>query len=122
VTPIQRDNYEYHLDPVELRDRVKKFLDDSKALDIVYIDIFDKSTIADYLVIASGTSQRHIRSLADKLKEYLHKLGCRSVIIEGLFQCDWVLLDAGDIVVHIFRPEVRTLYNLEKMWGGELPV
>lgn len=72
------------------------------------------------MIIASGQSQRHIQSTGELLKEYLNKLGIRPVYIEGVPQSDWVLLDAGDVIVHLFRPEVRSFYNLEKMWGVDL--
>jgi len=79
-----------------------------------------KSSIADYLVIVSGTSQRQVGSMAELLREELKKNGLKNVHIEGIPQCDWVLVDAGDVIVHIFRPEIRAFYNLEKMWGIEL--
>ncbi len=79
-----------------------------------------KSSIADYLVIVSGTSQRQIASMAELLREELKKMGHKDVRIEGLPQAEWVLLDAGDVIVHLFRPEVREFYNLEKMWGLDL--
>jgi ribosome-associated protein len=73
------------------------------------------------MVVASGTSQRHVGALADHIVEALKKAGYQHVAVEGQDSCDWVLVDAGDIVVHIFRPEVRRYYNLEKMWSVELP-
>ena len=98
-------------------DLVERSLDDDKALDIVVIDLAGKSSIADHLVIASGTSQRQVAAMADHLREKLKKTGIKNVTLEGQSQGDWVLLDAGDIVVHLFRPEVRSFYNLEKIWG-----
>ncbi|NVO14324.1 MAG: ribosome silencing factor [Rhodoplanes sp.] len=92
-------------------------LDDMKAEDTTTIDLRDKSTIADTMVIASGRSSRHVGSIADRVIEDLHKAGLRARV-EGMPHCDWVLIDAGDVVVHVFRPEVRSFYALEKMWAG----
>jgi len=100
---------------------VAKVLDDGKAEDVVVIDLEGKSSIADAMVIASGRSQRQVVALAERLREALHAAGCRRVAIEGLAHGDWVLIDAGDVIVHLFRPEVRTFYNLEKMWGAAMP-
>lgn len=91
-------------------------LDESKAEEIVTIDIQDKSALCDYMVIASGRSQRHVGAVADQLIRSLKKLGNGAPKVEGLEGADWVLIDAGDIVVHLFRPEVREFYALEKMW------
>lgn len=107
------------LSALELKQLIENFLDSKKGQHIVSIDLRGKSSIADYLVIASGTSQRHVASMAQLLKEDLKKHGIKNINIEGLPQCDWVLIDAGDVIVHVFRPEIRTFYNLEKMWGGE---
>jgi len=107
------------LPPLALKNLIERFLDSKKAQDIVTIDLQGKSSIADYLLIASGTSQRQIGSMAQLLKEELKKKGLKNVNIEGLPQCDWVLIDAGDVIVHIFRPEIRAFYNLEKMWSVE---
>jgi ribosome-associated protein len=96
-------------------------LDDDKAEDIVSIDLRGKSSIADYMIIASGRSSRQLVAMAQHLDEKLSKLGVKDVAIEGMTQGDWVLLDGGDVVVHLFRPEVREFYNLEKMWGADLP-
>jgi len=100
---------------------VASSLDDDKAEDIVSIDLRGKSSIADYMVIATGRSSRQLAAMAQHLDEKLHKLGVKGVAVEGKTQGDWVLLDGGDVVVHLFRPEVREFYNLEKMWGAELP-
>lgn len=108
------------LSPLALKNLIETFLDSKKAQDIVSIDLQGKSSIADYLVIASGTSQRQVASMAQLLKEELKKKGLKNINIEGLTQCDWVLLDAGDVIVHIFRPEIRAFYNLEKMWSMEI--
>lgn len=96
---------------------IEAALDEDKAEEIVAVDLAGKSSIADYLVVATGRSQRHVASMADKLMDKLRELGVSNIAIEGKEQCDWVLLDAGDIIVHLFRPGVRELYNLEKMWA-----
>lgn len=103
-----------------LKKLIEDFLDSKKAQDIVSIDLRGKSSIADYLVIASGTSQRQVGSMAELLREDLKKKGLKNVRIEGIPQCDWVLVDAGDVIVHLFRPEIRAFYNLEKMWTVEI--
>ena len=100
---------------------VETSLDDDKAEDIVAIDLRGKSTIADYMVIATGRNSRQLAAMASHLDEKLTKAGVKRVSVEGKNQGDWVLLDGGDVVVHLFRPEVRTFYALEKMWGAELP-
>ncbi len=84
------------------------------------IDLRGKSSIADHLVVASGRSQRQVGAMADHLVEKLKRAGLR-VSAEGMQQCDWVLIDGGDIIVHLFRPEVRAFYNIEKMWGVAAP-
>ncbi len=97
-------------------------LDDDQAQEIVSIPLEGKSSIADHMVIASGRSTRQVASMAQKLGEAIKKAGFGHVRIEGLPAADWVLIDAGDVVVHLFRPEVRSFYNLERMWsfeGGE---
>jgi ribosome-associated protein len=96
-------------------------LDDDKAEDIISIDLAGKSSIADYMVIATGRSARQLNAMAQHLDEKLTKSGVRKVSIEGLTQGEWVLLDGGDVIVHLFKPEVRSFYNLEKMWGADLP-
>lgn len=100
---------------------VSQSLDDDKAEDIVVIDLNGKSSIADYLVIASGRSARQVVSMAEHLEHKLKGAGARRVAVEGARQGDWVLIDGGDLIVHLFRPEVRRFYNLEKMWGMTLP-
>jgi len=96
---------------------ILKRLDDEKAQDIVFIDLKDKSSIADGLVIASGRSHRHVGAIADHLLRALKDAGQGKAKVEGLPHCDWVLIDAGDVVVHLFRPEVRSFYNIEKIWS-----
>jgi ribosome-associated protein len=105
----------------ELLALVEKTLDDGKAEDVVVIDLQGKSSFADYLVIATGRSQRQVVAMAEHLLEALKDNGFGRASAEGLPFGDWVLIDAGDVVVHLFRPEVRTFYNLEKMWGTALP-
>ena len=92
-------------------------LDEDQAQDLVTIPLEGKSSIADHMVIASGRSTRQVAAMATKLAERLKKEGHGSPRIEGLPAADWVLIDAGDVVVHLFRPEVRSFYNLERMWG-----
>ena len=96
-------------------------LDDMKAEDTVTIDLSGKTTIGDYMVVTSGRSNRHVGAVADHIVEDLEKAGLPDVRIEGQPHCDWVLIDAGDVIVHVFRPEVRAFYNLEKMWGSGRP-
>ncbi|MCO5155234.1 MAG: ribosome silencing factor [Aquamicrobium sp.] len=91
-------------------------LDDSKAENIVSIDIRGKSSLGDHMVIASGRSNRHVAAVADHLISALKDAGLGFPRVEGLSAADWVLIDAGDVIVHVFRPEVREFYNLEKMW------
>jgi ribosome-associated protein len=97
-------------------DTVLASLDDSKAENIISIDIHRKSSLGDYMVVASGRSHRHVAAVADHLLEALKDAGHGNARVEGLAGADWVLIDAGDIIVHVFRPEVREFYNLEKMW------
>lgn len=107
-------------DQVEaLHDLVLRSLDDDQAQDIVTIPLSGKSSIADHMVIASGRSTRQVASMAQKLTEKIKKDLGRNVRIEGLPIADWVLIDAEDVIVHLFRPEVRTFYNLERMWAFE---
>ncbi len=101
----------------KLLNLIQKVLDDNKANDIVTIDLKGKTSIANYMVIASGTSNRHVASLADKLKYELKQNGYISSS-EGEEKANWVLIDAFDVIVHIFCPEVRDFYNLEKMWSS----
>jgi nicotinate (nicotinamide) nucleotide adenylyltransferase/ribosome silencing factor RsfS/YbeB/iojap len=105
--------------PSELLDVVLQTLEDGKAEDIVTIELAGKTTIADQMVIASGRSTRQVLALTEHLEEALSRRG--RIAIEGKTQGDWVLIDAGDVIVHLFRPEIRSYYNLEKMWGEFLP-
>ena len=92
-------------------------LDDMKAEDTSTIDLRNESALADYMVVTSGRSNRHVGSVADRVLEDLRDSGLTGVKVEGIPHCDWVLIDAGDVIVHVFRPEVRAFYNLEKMWS-----
>jgi ribosome-associated protein len=96
-------------------------LDDEKAQDIVFIDLKDKSSVADGMIVASGRSHRHVGAMADHLLRALKDAGHGKARVEGLPHCDWVLIDAGDVIVHLFRPEVRAFYNIEKIWSVEPP-
>ncbi|WP_395334211.1 ribosome silencing factor [Novosphingobium sp. BL-8H] len=100
---------------------VLQSLDDDQAQDIVTIDLEGKSSIAEYMVIASGRSTRQVAAMAQKLGERLKQGGFGHARVEGLPAADWVLVDAGGVVVHLFRPEVRSFYNLERMWGFDGP-
>jgi ribosome-associated protein len=88
-----------------------------KAEDTVAIDLSLKTSIADSMVVTSGRSHRHVGSIADRVLKDLARAGVSGARVEGVPHCDWVLIDAGDVIVHVFRPEVRAFYNLEKMWG-----
>lgn len=105
----------------QLLDQIKLWLDEAKAEEILSIDLKGKSSIGDYMVIATGRSDRHVGAIAEQLRHQLKEAGRNYVRVEGLDSCDWVLVDTGDIVVHVFRPEVREFYNLEKMWLAERP-
>jgi len=102
-----------------LHQLVLRSLDDDQALEVVSIPLTGKSSIADHMVIASGRSSRQVASMAQKLSERIKQELSRSVRVEGLPIADWVLLDADDVIVHLFRPEVRSFYNLERMWAFE---
>ena len=94
-------------------------LEEAKAEDLVSIDITGKSSLGDYMVVASGRSSRHVGAIAERLMDDLKEKGVRDVRVEGLKNCDWVLVDTGDLIIHLFQPEVRTFYNLEKMWQAD---
>lgn len=103
-----------------LLELVRHQLDDDKAEEVVVIDLTDKSNIADFMVIASGRSNRHILAMAEHLATALKAADVAGVSTEGAERADWVLIDGGDVIVHLFRPEVRAFYGLEKMWGADL--
>ena len=98
---------------------IHKVLSDNKAKDIIKIDLEKKSSIADFMIICSGTSNRHVISLSNYLVEALKKENLNTLNVEGIRSGDWVLVDAGDIIIHLFKNEVREYYGLEKMWAGE---
>jgi ribosome-associated protein len=100
---------------------ILKRLDEDKAQDVIFIDLKDKSSVADAIIVASGRSQRHVGALADHLLRALKDEGYGRARVEGLPHCDWVLIDAGDVIIHLFRPEVRAFYNIEKIWSVEPP-
>ena len=100
---------------------IVRWLDDAKAENVVTIDLRGRSSIGDFMLVATGRSDRHVGAVAEQVQRKLKEHGHGKVRIEGLEACDWVLLDAGDIIVHVFRPEVREFYNLEKMWSADRP-
>ena len=97
-------------------------LDSAKAEDVVVIDLKGKTSIGDHMVLASGRSQRHVGAVADHIIRKLKDEGHGRARVEGMPHCDWVLIDAGDVIVHVFRPEIREFYNLEKMWSADRPM
>jgi ribosome-associated protein len=97
---------------------VRASLDDDKALDVAVIPLAGKSTTADFMVVASGTSKRHVGAMPDNLVRLVESLGAPFVAVEGATHCDWVLIDTGDVLVHLFRPEIREFYALERLWGA----
>ena len=105
----------------KIKESIEKILDNNKAQNIKSINLKNKSYIADYMVIASGTSSRHLQSLSEILVEELKKLGLNNCRIEGKDSTDWKLVDTQDIIVHIFHPEKREFYDLENMWSEEIP-
>ena len=105
----------------QIKKTIEKILDDNKAINIVSIDLKKKSYIADYMIIASGTSSRHIQSMSDNIVFELKKAGIENCKIEGKESNDWKLVDTIDVIVHIFHPEKRKFYDLEKMWSELIP-
>ena len=105
----------------DLKETIVKTLDSNKALDIISIDLANKSSMADYMIIASGTSSRHLQSLSEQVLEQFKKNGVLNSKIEGKDSNDWKLIDGIDVVVHIFNPEKRKFYDLEKMWSELIP-
>ena len=106
---------------IEIKKSIEKILDDNKAKNIKSINLKNKSYIADYMIIASGMSSRHIQAISEILVVELKKIGLGEFQIEGRESNDWKLVDANDIIVHIFHPEKREFYDLEKMWSEEIP-
>ena len=111
------DTRKKQVSSAELHALVMQSLDDDQAQETVSIPLEGKSSIADHMVIASGRSSRQVASMAQKLAERVKQATGQSPRIEGLPVADWVLVDAGDVIIHLFRPEVRSFYNLERMWG-----
>ncbi len=105
----------------KIKDNIEKILDNNKALNIKSINLKNKSFIADYMIIASGTSSRHLQALSEILVAELKKIGLNNCRIEGKDSNDWKLVDTQDVIVHIFHPEKREFYDLEKMWSEEIP-
>ena len=112
----------FSAEPGRLLKIVTDTLDGAKAENVAVIDLEGKTSIGDYMVVASGRSQRHVGAVADHLIKALKDAGYGRARVEGLPQGDWVLIDAGEVIVHLFRPEVREFYNLEKMWSADRPM
>jgi len=106
---------------IDIKKNIERILDDNKDKDIKSINLKNKSYIADYMIIASGTSSRHLQALSEILVSEMKKIGLGEFRIEGRESSDWKLVDANDIIVHIFHPEKRRFYDLEKMWSEEIP-
>ena len=106
---------------LDIKKNIEKILDNNKAKNIITIDLKNKSYIADYMIIASGTSSRHLQALSEILVNELKKIGLNECRIEGRESSEWKLVDTNDIIIHIFNPEKRKFYDLEKMWSEELP-
>lgn len=104
---------------ISLVELILNTLDDAKAEETVSVDITGKSSLADHMIVTSGRSQRHVGAVADQIISALRDNGFGKPRVEGLPHCDWVLVDTGDVIVHIFRPEVREFYNIEKMWQAD---
>ncbi|WP_415013352.1 ribosome silencing factor [Brevundimonas sp.] len=118
IAPIRAEDPQTpEIDAAALEAAILARLDDDKAQEVVLIDLKGKSPMADTMIVASGRSQRHVGALADHLLRLLKEHGLGKAKVEGLPHCDWVLIDAGDVIVHLFRPEVRTFYNIEKIWS-----
>ena len=109
------------MDIFKIKENIEKILDNNKAQNITSINLKNKTYIADYMIIASGTSSRHIQALSEILVAELKGLGLNNCRIEGRESSDWKLVDTQDIIVHIFHPEKREFYDLEKMWSEEIP-
>ena len=111
----------YYMEAIKLKDIIEKAVDVNKARDVVVIDLKRKTYIADYMIIASGTSSRHIQSLSEIIVRKLEEFGILNCKVEGKDSPHWKLVDAADIIVHIFHPEKRSFYDLEKMWSENIP-
>lgn len=108
-------------EPDELRDLIQRTLDDAKAEDIVTIDLKGKSSIGDYMIIASGLSNRHVGAVTERVVQALKENKQAPARVEGMPECNWVVVDAGSVIVHVFQPEAREFYKLEKMWSSDRP-
>lgn len=97
---------------------VQASLDADKAIEVAVISLAGKTSIADYMIVASGTSKRHVSSMADHVVDIVERLGVPRTAVEGTTHCDWVLIDVGDVLVHLFRPEIREFYALERLWSS----
>ncbi|WP_304171296.1 ribosome silencing factor [Phenylobacterium aquaticum] len=120
-TPVSAESLETQKRITALEDLILARLDDDQAQDVVFIDLKGKSAVADGLIVASGRSHRHVGAIADHLLRALKDQGYGKARVEGLPHCDWVLIDTGDVIIHLFRPEVRTFYNIEKIWSVDAP-
>lgn len=120
-TPVSAESLETQKRITALEDLILARLDDDQAQDVVFIDLKGKSAVADGLIVASGRSHRHVGAIADHLLRALKEHGYGKARVEGLPHCDWVLIDTGDVIIHLFRPEVRTFYNIEKIWSVDAP-
>ena len=109
------------MEVIDIKNSIEKILDNNKAQNIASINLKNKSYIADYMIIASGTSSRHLQALSEILVNELKFLGINDCRIEGKDSNEWKLVDAHDVIIHIFHPEKRKFYNLEKMWSEEIP-
>lgn len=116
IGTILTDSHNGLKDPSILKDLIVASLDNDKALDIEVIDLTNQSAIGDYMIVASGTSSRQIVAMAEKLEERLRERGHRYFHTEGMGEGNWVVCDLGDVIIHLFRPEVRAFYNIEEMW------
>ena len=104
-----------------LKDLVVEALDDQKAVDVAVLDVREVASFTDFMVIASGTSRRHVKSLADRVVERARDAGVRALGVEGTEVAEWVLIDLGDVVVHVMQPTIRGFYSLEKLWSPDMP-
>jgi len=104
-----------------LSTHILSILEEHSAQDTIEIDVRGKSSVADYMIVSSGRSNRHVGALADYVLRSLKERGHKDIGVEGLEGCDWVLIDGGDVILHLFRPEVRVFYNIEKIWSVPLP-
>jgi len=121
AAPVSMPSPKDAQDSRALSDHILAVLDEHSAQDTIEIDIRAKSSVADYMIVTSGRSNRHVGALADYVMRSIKERGHKDVGVEGLEGCDWVLIDVGDVIVHLFRPEVRVFYNLEKIWSVPLP-